>query len=219
MKVISKVISIALLNALMLATAPGSADAGGRHRHFRGDVRGSGHHHRHHHQRGFNRRGFHHHGSHHRGFVHRPALPVFVTPSFVVAPPVLVAPPVVYAPPPIYSAPPVYVPPAPYAAAPGPYAAPPRLPRVVEFPNGRYELRGDGVYSPYTWVWIPNPPVAPPAPEAPPAPPDAPEPTRRPAGRTTMVYRWTDERGVTTWTDTLEKVPTRYRAQAGRLAP
>jgi hypothetical protein len=30
------------------------------------------------------------------------------------------------------------------------------------------------------------------------------------------VYRWTDERGVTTWTDDLEKVPERHRAQAVR---
>jgi hypothetical protein len=94
------------------------------------------------------------------------------------------------------------------------------VPRVVEFPTGRYELRGDGVYTPYTWVWIPNPPVAPPPPPAPTAPPapSAPEPGREPA-RTAMLYRWTDEQGVTTWTDSIEKVPARYRAQAGRLAP
>jgi hypothetical protein len=33
--------------------------------------------------------------------------------------------------------------------------------RVVHYPHGRYELRGDGVSVPYVWVWIPNaaPPV------------------------------------------------------------
>jgi hypothetical protein len=92
------------------------------------------------------------------------------------------------------------------------------MPRIVEFPNGRYELRGDGVSSPYTWVWVPNPPMAPP--EAPPAPPAAePAPARQPSRPTATVYRWTDEQGVTTWTDRLEKVPARYRGQADRLAP
>jgi hypothetical protein len=33
--------------------------------------------------------------------------------------------------------------------------------RVVQYPHGRYELRGDGVSVPYVWVWIPSatPPV------------------------------------------------------------
>ena len=63
-----------------------------------------------------------------------------------------------YAPPPVYSAPPVYVPVVTHAVP----AAPAR-PSVIEFPEGRYELRGDGMAIPYSWVWIPNPPVAPPA--------------------------------------------------------
>src|SRR2546427_5342754 len=42
------------------------------------------------------------------------------------------------------------------AVAPAP--APPPMPSVVEYPHGRYELRGDGVTAPYAWVWIPNPP-------------------------------------------------------------
>ena len=59
---------------------------------------------------------------------------------------------------------------------------------VVHYPQGRYELRGDGVTVPYHWVWIPvqyyayhaaPPPPAPPAdalvapgiPEPPPPPP------------------------------------------------
>jgi hypothetical protein len=60
-------------------------------------------------------------------------------------------------------------------------------------------------------------------PEAPPAPPAAapaePTPARQPSGPTATVYRWTDEQGVTTWTDRLEKVPARYRGRADRLAP
>ena len=135
-----------------------------------------------------------------------PAAPIVTAPEAYAAPPVYPAP---------AYAPPVY-PPAP---AYGP-AGPPPMPRVVEFPNGRYELRGDGVHSPYTWVWLPHPPAAPP--EAPPAPPAAvpPEPgSARPSGATTTVYRWTDEQGVTTWTDRLDKVPPRYRGQADRLAP
>ena len=140
---------------------------------------------------------------------------MFVAPSVVVVSPILAAP---YAvPAPVYAAP-VYAPPA-YASP-----APPSLPRVVEFPTGRYELRGDGVYSPYAWAWIPNPPVAPPPPP-PPSPPPAPsaatpEPgPRRAPSQTATLYRWTDERGVTTWTDSLEKVPTRYREHARALTP
>src|SRR5262245_54763197 len=33
---------------------------------------------------------------------------------------------------------------------------------TVEYPDGRYELRGDGVGTPYHWVWVPK--AAPPAP-------------------------------------------------------
>jgi hypothetical protein len=52
--------------------------------------------------------------------------------------------------------------PAPTYAA---YAAParaPRVSRVVEYPHGRYLLRGDGVATAYQWVWLPNPPPPPP---------------------------------------------------------
>jgi hypothetical protein len=69
-----------------------------------------------------------------------------------------------------YSAPAYYVERPVYYAAPV-YAAPatpaPTYSRVVQYPHGRYELRGDGVYTAYQWVWIPNPPPPPP----PPAPP------------------------------------------------
>lgn len=46
-----------------------------------------------------------------------------------------------------------------------PAPPPPAFPTVVQYPHGRYELRGDGVRTAYLWVWIPNaPPPPPPAP-------------------------------------------------------
>ena len=61
------------------------------------------------------------------------------------------------------------------AASPAAYVAtPPAVwtgPRVVQYAHGRYELRGDGVSTPYVWVWIPNGPPALPGP----ANPDGPE--------------------------------------------
>jgi hypothetical protein len=39
----------------------------------------------------------------------------------------------------------------------------PEVQREVVYPHGRYVLQGDGVNSPYQWVWIPNPPSEPPA--------------------------------------------------------
>jgi hypothetical protein len=44
----------------------------------------------------------------------------------------------------------------------------PTYTNVVQYPHGRYELRGDGVYTAYQWVWIPNIAVVPPAPPPPP---------------------------------------------------
>ena len=43
------------------------------------------------------------------------------------------------------------------AASSVPSAAPRRLDgrRVVQYPHGRYELRGDGVSVPWAWVWVP----------------------------------------------------------------
>src|SRR5262245_41574880 len=71
--------------------------------------------------------------------------------------------------PPAYYAPPAY--PAPVYYPPPAYAPPtvvvrsaPPAPSVVQYPHGRYELRGDGVSTPYRWVWIPKPPAAPPPP-------------------------------------------------------
>ena len=201
-----KSLGITLVIALSLTGLPELVEASGR----RGGDGG----------RGFRGGGLHHHHHHHRGFAHRQFFPVFVAPSAVVstfvAPPVVYAPPPVYAAPPVYSAPPFYAPPPAYAAPPP--SPPPPIPRVVEHPGGRYELRGDGMTSPYVWVWIPNPPAAPPPAPAPPA--EAPEPSlspRAPAPRAT-TYRWTDNDGVTTWTDSLEKVPTRFRAQAAQIS-
>jgi hypothetical protein len=86
--------------------------------------------------------------------------PVYYQPA-----PVYQAPaPVYYAPSPAYSAPPAYV----HQAYAGQASA---QPRVIQYPHGRYVLRGDGVTTAYLWVWIPNPPIPPPPPGPPPAPP------------------------------------------------
>lgn len=69
----------------------------------------------------------------------------------VYGPPML-APPLAYSYPPyqtVYMAQPPVPPPAP-------------MPTVVQYPHGRYELRGDGMSTAYRWVWIPNPPPPPP---------------------------------------------------------
>jgi hypothetical protein len=63
-----------------------------------------------------------------------------------------------------YSAPPAYA----YSAQTVFVQPPPAYSRVVQYPHGRYVLYGDGVRSPYQWVWIPSPP---PPPAAPPVPP------------------------------------------------
>ena len=115
--------------------------------------------------------------------------------------------------PPVYSAPATYSPPVSYAppptstvsVAPAPPSSPPP-PSVVEFSSGRYELRGDGVTTPYTWVWIPNPPTSPPVPAAGPS-------TGRAPTRAGQLYRWTDAQGVVYWTDRLDAVPEQYRSK------
>jgi hypothetical protein len=67
--------------------------------------------------------------------------PAYAAPVYMTAPPYQV----------IYAAPPtVFVQPS-----------PPPAPRVVYYPHGRYELRGDGITAAYQWVWIPNPPPPP----------------------------------------------------------
>jgi hypothetical protein len=40
----------------------------------------------------------------------------------------------------------------------------PAFPRVLHYPHGSFELRGDGVTSPYAWVWVPRSPAPPPSP-------------------------------------------------------
>jgi hypothetical protein len=73
-----------------------------------------------------------------------------------------------------YSAPPAYAPQQNYnySGAPSGYGAPqsyldiapaPQIEREVFFPEGRYVLLGDGDAVPFRWVWVPNPPTAPPA--------------------------------------------------------
>jgi hypothetical protein len=114
---------------------------------------------------------------------------------------------------PQYSAP-TY--PAPAAGAISVAPAPP-APSVVAFPGGHYELRGDGVTAPYQWVWVPNPPSAPPAPLAAPpadAAPLAQPPSSDASRRGSQLYRWTDEQGTVHWTNRGEAVPTRYRKEA-----
>ena len=129
-------------------------------------------------------------------------------PGIVAAPPI-----VLFTPPQI-----IYVQPPPVVMV----TPPPPTPSVIEYPNGRYELRGDGITTPYTWAWIPNAPPPPPGPPGmlPTVPPAASSdvPGDPPSSaRPTETYRWTDERGVTTWTDRIDKVPERYRAQTQRV--
>ena len=177
--------------------------------------------------------GVHHGGVHHGGAIHhlaprphhgaprhfgpRPFVRRGVQFGVIAATPLVYGPPLVYGSPMSYDAgsyaPPVSdVPPVSYGGDMGgaiSLAPSPPSPTVVEFPAGRYELRGDGMATPYTWVWIPNPPSAPPAASrAAPGPGDpSPSSHRR-------LYRWIDEAGVAHWTDRLDAVPQSYRAQA-----
>ena len=138
------------------------------------------------------------------GYYGAPSLVYSDPPPGYAQPPASYPTPIAYGPPPAYAGPPAaaYAPPA---------YAPPRqqevepLQREVVFPSGRYVLRGDGVTTPYTWVWIPNPPSAPPG--------GAPASTRE---REHPVYSWTDANGVTTWTDRPWTIPAQYRAGARR---
>ena len=78
-----------------------------------------------------------------------------------------------YAPPPPVSAPPpviVALAPADAVRAPAGQATSQRASgsvNVVQYADGRYELRGDGVTTAYQWVWIPNPSPPPPPPPRP----------------------------------------------------
>src|SRR5262249_28858962 len=94
------------------------------------------------------------------------------------------------------------------APAPPPPPSAPPAPSVVEFATGRYELRGDGMATPYAWVWIPNPPSSPP-----PSSRSA-DAGREGQGPRNRLYRWTDEQGALHLTDNPEEVPPQYRAPA-----
>lgn len=114
-----------------------------------------------------------------------------------------------------YTYAPAYTPPTPSSPPPPPAdtdtttPAPEATSQVIQYPNGRYELRGDGSSVPYTWVWIPKPPPPPPDPPAGTPTSGDPAPSRH-----GPVYRWTDEDGVVHWTDRLDSVPPRYRTEA-----
>jgi len=111
------------------------------------------------------------------------------------------------------STPPIYVP----VAVPGAGTDPTPFARsAVEYPGGRYELRGDGVTIPYNWVWIPNPPAGPPTP--------APPPTASGSGdlspaRKSKLYQWIDEQGVVHMTNNAEAVPESFRKQTKPSKP
>ena len=166
--------------------------------------------------RGFvhGREGFHRHPFFHRGFnsfgtVFVYGGPYAYWPYYDMSP---YSQPLAYYPPPTYVVP--YTPPVNNTLSLSPPSPP--TPSVVEFPTGRYELRGDGITEPYRWVWIPKPPTGPPAEPPSPAPPTAGE--REPARRATL-HRWTDEQGTVHFTDRLTAVPDRYRAKARRGEP
>lgn len=124
-------------------------------------------------------------------FFNRPFIPFAV--------PVLYAPlafsgPSVYYEPPVASYPPAS---STVSAAPPPPPPPPER-DLVQYSDGRYELRGDGVATPYRWVWIPNPP-----------PPPS-------SAREAHLYSWIDEQGVLHVTDRWDTVPQQYRDEAKR---
>jgi hypothetical protein len=167
-------------------------------------------------------RDHHHHRDHRPTVLLRPVVP---GPFFHHAPGARfgVVPPAVWYTPRTYTAPPVSydydtagpVSPPPAYVPDGTVSIAPPGPNVIEYPNGRYELRGDGIWTPYTWVWVPNPPPAPPA-APPPAPPSA-APTPPEPRRQTELYRWKDEAGVVHWTDRWEAVPEQYRASVTKI--
>lgn len=101
---------------------------------------------------------------------------------------------------------------------PGPPTDEPPVAAVMQYPNGRYELRGDGFTSPYAWVWVPNPP--PPPPLAPPSnspAPVAPPATARQSSESEDFFSFMDDQGVLHWTDRWDSIPEKYRSKAKRL--
>lgn len=137
--------------------------------------------------------------------------------------PLAYAPPPAYGPPPGYGSPPAYgsLPPVPFSTT--TLGVAPTRPSVIEYSTGRYELRGDGISTPYVWVWIPNPPPPPESAPAGPtgtrgAPSPPPWPSEAPSPRRSHLYRWVDEQGVVHLTDNPESVPAQYRKPAARAA-
>jgi len=168
---------------------------------------------------GGSHRGSHHGGPGGRSFVHRPFGGGFI----VLAPPLWYGSDLSYDPGPAYAPASAYGPAVYGPGVGGTLAlAPPPTPSVIQYPTGRWELRGDGLAIPYRWVWIPNPPTAPPPPTSPsgelvtPAPLVSGRP--EPPGNT-KIYRWTDGQGVLHLTDRLDTVPERYRAEARTSRP
>jgi hypothetical protein len=210
----SLAVTLCLMLGVMLTPAVGFAGgilAGQRSVGFR-DQRGGGQMHQ-----GHQGRFRHHHRHHHRQFVPYYPYNLFSYSGLPYSPPVSYSPPAeVSAPVVVYSSPTVYAPvisyPAPGPAAMAPPAGPP-MPTVVEYSTGRYELRGDGVTSSYAWVWIPNPPDAPPPQASPESPARSASP--RIAG---PLYHWTEEDGTVVWTNRADKVPERVRSGAVRPA-
>jgi hypothetical protein len=151
-----------------------------------------------------------------RAFVSWVPPAVWYTPSALYEPPSATPPPVVTVAPVIYASPTVYVslPVASPQAATVPVVSSGEelTPRVVEHPTGRYELRGDGVATPYVWVWRPHPPAEPPA--GPTSAAEQPRVGADRAARRTETYRWTDEEGTTFLTNRPERIPQSYRSQA-----
>ena len=93
------------------------------------------------------------------------------------------------------------------------------VPTVIEYPTGWYQLRGDGMTTPYVWVWIPKAPPAPMPAMIPPVPPPPvasllPDSTTDSTPRRKGLFRWIDDEGVAHWTDQRESIPQRYRAKA-----
>jgi hypothetical protein len=101
----------------------------------------------------------------------------------------------------------VYSQPSEFAPSPSMELGLPPMPSVIPYPDGRYVLMGDGINSAYRWVWIPNPPSAPPE-KSPPA--VAPGPA---AARAGVLYRWVDDQDVVHYTQGWDAVPERYRSQ------
>jgi Domain of unknown function (DUF4124) len=204
-------VGLAFVPTAALAQRPhGGPGGGGNHIAIGGLPSRAPHHGVRHHHYGFHHR-HHHRFHHHHGF--RPFFPWGVV--TVYTPPVYYGAPASY-PPPVYYAP-GYAPPVVYSPPTGGALA---VPSVIQYAHGRYELRGDGVTTPYTWVWVPNPPPPPP-PAAPPVTPPAGLPgsdSLSPA-RHIQLYRWTDEQGVVHWTDRADAVPPQYRTHTQRPPP